>query len=89
MSKGLLWSLITVFTLAFVFTISAFIRSGKPLKSIVVSAAQGIVSLFALNVVSSFTGIMVSVNIFTMIFSAVLGLPGVASLMIMKVIFKV
>lgn len=66
----------------FLFILRAMLQTGNAFKSLVVSSLQGIGVLFALNVAGSFAGISLSVNPFTMIVSAIGGVPGVTLLLL-------
>lgn len=63
-------------------------KSPKGGRSFFLSALQGIAALFAVNLSGMITGVSVALNYWTAGVSAVLGLPGVISLLIMKMIFK-
>ncbi len=71
---------IVVFTLMFVIWI---IRKGKCLLK---SGIFGIVSLSAINLASFFTGIAVGVNYLTVCCAIVFGLPGVAMMLLLKLL---
>lgn len=69
--------------------IVAMFRSKKPIKSLFTSALQGILSLFAVNVLADLTGVSIAVNACTLSACAVLGLPGVISTLLLDTIFKI
>lgn len=63
-------------------------KSPKGVRSFLISALQGLAALFAVNLSGMVTGVSVALNYWTAGVSAVLGLPGVISLLIMNIIFK-
>ena len=64
-----------------------FIKSRKPIKSIVLNAFSGIITLILINITTSFTGIHIPVNWWSVAASAGLGLPGVIGLILLPMIF--
>ncbi len=64
-----------------------FIKSRKPIKSLVLNAFSGIISLILINVTTSFTGIHIPVNWWSVTACAGLGLPGVIGLILLQIIF--
>lgn len=58
------------------------------MKKIIKSAFMGILGLFAVNISSVFTGVSLSINFLSLIISAVLGIPGVISMLILGYIIK-
>lgn len=88
MSTGLIVVLVLFSVIAVFFIMRAMIKSGNVLKSLVVSALQGVSALFALNIIGAVTGITLSVNAFSMILTAVMGIPGVILLLLTNIIFK-
>ncbi|MEG1181613.1 MAG: pro-sigmaK processing inhibitor BofA family protein, partial [Oscillospiraceae bacterium] len=71
------WVVYAVFSVAAV-TVTIFVlgKSEKPVKTAFKSSALGIVSLFAINALCSFTGIEIAVNWITVTPSVLLGLAG-------------
>lgn len=64
-------------------------RSGHFLRSLCFSALTGNAALIAVCWSGAFTGIALSPNLFTVGTATVLGLPGVISLLLAKLIFGV
>ncbi len=60
----------------------SFIKSGRFFRSIFLSVFQGLSALFAVNFIGGFTGLHLSVNIFSLLVSCVSGLPGVIFLVV-------
>ena len=52
-------------------------RQKYPFFKFLLSCGIGIGTLFAASYLLAFTGVVLKVNLFTLVFSAVLGLPGV------------
>ena len=71
-----LWMLVTL------------IKSKRPVRGLLGSALQGACALAAVNVTGMFTGVSLGINVFTGAVSAVLGVPGVITLLLLKVIFS-
>lgn len=64
-----------------------FIKSRKPMKSLILNAFSGIITLILINLTTSFTGIHIPVNWWSVTASAGLGLPGVIGLVLLQIIF--
>ncbi len=62
--------------------------SGKPVRGAVGSGVQGICALAAVNVAGTFTGVSLGLNLFSALCCLVLGIPGVVSLLILKILFN-
>ncbi len=65
-----------------------YISTGKPLKSAVIGAGSGAATLAAAKAISIFAGFSVKINIFTVLVSAILGIPGAVCTVILNVIFS-
>ena len=76
-------SVVAVVAFAFIFIklISAPIRW---ILKLLINAACGFVSLFLLNMLSGFTGIVFDLNLFSSVLVGLLGLPGVGILLVIK-----
>ncbi|MBQ1237531.1 MAG: pro-sigmaK processing inhibitor BofA family protein [Oscillospiraceae bacterium] len=61
-------------------------RNGAPIRTGISSAALGLSGLAAACILSPVTGVAVSVNFFTTAVSVLLGLPGVAGIMILTML---
>ena len=73
---GTLWVLVTL------------IKSKRPIRGLFGSALQGLCALAAVNVVGLFSGVTLGVNVLSTITCAVLGVPGVLTLLLLKAIFS-
>lgn len=62
------------------------IRSRRPLRSLLLNAALGIISLVAINLTTRFTGVHIPVNWFSVGGSGIFGLPAVFALLILQMI---
>lgn len=67
---------------------AALLRTKRPVRSFLSSGAQGICALAAVNILGAFTEVSLGLNALTGYCCAVLGIPGVISLLILKVIMN-
>jgi len=58
----------------------------RPLRALCGSALEGICALAAVNLFSAFSGVTLGVTTFSVTVSSVLGIPGVATLLVMQVL---
>ncbi|MDR2524653.1 MAG: pro-sigmaK processing inhibitor BofA family protein [Oscillospiraceae bacterium] len=65
----------------------AVLRSGRPLRNLLLSAVSGLAALLAVNALGTLAGISLAVNWFSLGVSAAGGAPGVISLLLADVIF--
>ncbi len=68
--------------------IAAF-RNGKPLKRLLGGTLQGGCALAAVNVAGAFTGVSLGLNWLSAGTCLALGVPGVITLLLLKVIFQI
>ena len=66
----------------------ALFRSGRPVRGLLGSSVQGLCALAAVNVAGTFTGVSLGLNWLTGGVCAVLGLPGVITLLLLKLLFN-
>lgn len=66
----------------------ALFASGKPVRRLVGSGAQGLCALAAVNIVGAFSTVSLGFNIFSGLCCLVLGIPGVVGLLVLKLIFN-
>lgn len=66
----------------------ALFRSGKPVRGLVSSGAQGLCALAAVNLAGAFTGVSLGLSWLTGACCVVLGIPGVVGLLFLKLIFN-
>lgn len=63
------------------------VGTNKPFKTIFLYAFLGVAGLVLVNLTSSFSGVYIPVNAYTLGSTAALGLPGTISLLMLKMIF--
>ena len=59
------------------------IKCEKGGRCFLLSAFQGVAAMFAVNLTGFVTGVVLSVNWYTLLTSAVMGIPGVTSLLLL------
>ena len=62
-------------------------KTGKMLKTLLLSVASGLAVMAVINILSRFTGVDISVNAWTIGSSAVFGIPGVLGLLVLRMFF--
>ncbi|CDZ23834.1 putative membrane protein [[Clostridium] cellulosi] len=67
----------------------AIIRNPGILKKIIASSATGLMTLAVIDLTYAFTGIYIAVSVWTLAVAALLGLPGVISLLFLKIIWNI
>lgn len=72
-----LWILITAF------------RNGRPVRRLLGGTLQGACALAAVNVAGAFTGVSLGLNWLSGASCMALGVPGVITLLLLKVIFQI
>ena len=65
------------------------LRSGHFLRTLCFSAITGNAALFGIGWLGAFTGVLLSVNLFTVAVATILGIPGVLAMLILKLLFAV
>lgn len=61
----------------------------RPVYTILLFMLIGVVSMLVINIISGFTGINIPLNLYTLLTSAFGGVPGVVTLLLLKIIFFV
>lgn len=79
-------SFIIILVIYIIFLLYFSYKNGKIIKTLLISALSGIITFTAVNLLSSLTGITISVNAWTLGSSAVFGMPGVLGLLIFRMI---
>jgi inhibitor of the pro-sigma K processing machinery len=74
--------------LALVIVVSA-IMTKRPVRTLLGSALQGACALAAVNVAGAFTGVSLGINAFTGAFCVLGGVPGVITLLFLKLILAI
>ena len=88
MSIGLKIVLVTALVLAglvLLFSL-AFVR--RPIRSVLAGGIQGVCALAAVNIAGAFTGVSLGVNLFSGAVCMILGVPGVVSMLIANLLFR-
>ena len=67
----------------------ALIKSKRPVRGLLSSGIQGICALAAVNVAGAFTTVSLGFNLLSGLCCLVLGIPGVITLLVLKVIFQI
>lgn len=63
-------------------------KSGHFIKSLFLSAVEGMAALFAVNAAGAFTGVALSVNRLTLLSGVIFGVPGIAAHLIAQIILR-
>ena len=64
------------------------VRSGKPVRGLLSSAIQGLAALVVVNITGAFTGVSLGLGPFSGGVAAVLGIPGVISMVLVKTMLR-
>lgn len=64
------------------------IRTRKFIRSFIFSAVTGNIALFCVAYMGAFTGFIISINLFTVTVSSILGIPGVIGMLLLRLIFQ-
>ncbi len=85
-----LWILLGLLGSAIFIALMVTLIHGKnPVRRLAGSGIQGLCALAAVNVAGAFTGISLGLGVFTGVYCLFLGIPGVLSLLVLKLIFGV
>ncbi len=76
---------ITSLLIVFLLMTGIYKNLKKPGRAVLFSAASGTAGLVFVNLL----GIQIAVNFYTLFFSIIMGLPGVITMLILKLIFKI
>ena len=81
-------SVLTVITVCIFFLVILVfhIRSRRPLRSILLHAALGILSIVAVNLTTRFTGVHIPVNPYSAGGAAIFGIPATVALIILQML---
>lgn len=61
-------------------------KTGHPIKCMLITAFQGLASMLAVNVLGTVTGVMISVNIYTLLSSCFFGIPSSVAFALLNLI---
>lgn len=81
--------IVSVAAACFLLILGATARSKKPLRTALHTSLQGIAALTAVNLTGLITGVTLSLNAITVLFTLIAGLPGVVMLTFLKLIWKI
>lgn len=87
-----LWLQIVVYTVggaAGLAVLIALFKTGRPVRSLAGSGVQGLCALAAVNLAGAFTGVSLGFSPFAVACGTALGIPGVISLLLMRLILQV
>ena len=70
-----------------VITIRFLAKTQHPLRNAAGGALSGVVALAAVNALSSYSAVTLSFNAVSLALAAVLGIPGVVMMLVMKLVF--
>lgn len=79
-------AIIAVLIILFLILIQVSAKVKKPIRKALLSMIVGILSLLAVNLFSSFTGVSLPVSMLSLGISAVGGIPGVTTMLILNMI---
>ena len=68
--------------------LTVMFKKGSFIKSLFISAFQGIAALLAVNALGLLTGVTVAINTYTAVSAAILGIPACISFLLLDIIFK-
>ncbi len=77
------YTVIILFIIAGLAVIYFAYKSGNPIKSIIKSVFQGVISLMAVNVLGLMTGVTIAVNWYTLSCVCLFGLPSTITLVLL------
>ena len=73
----------------FILMVKLYIKTGRPFRSALGNMSLGLLGLLGVNLASPLTSISLTYNIFTVFTSLVLGLPGIISMLAVKLMWGV
>lgn len=66
----------------FLFIVQLIVKAKNPLKKTVLAMFKGVLTLVAVNVMGIFTGVTLPISLFSIAVSAIVGVPGIATMFI-------
>lgn len=72
-----------------IFLLAFALKTKKPLKTLMLSALIGIIALVCVNLTSGLTGVMLHINGWTVVTSAVVGIPGVLAMLTLRILWGI
>lgn len=80
------YAVIAVLCLLCLVPIITMFKKGSFLKSLFISAFQGIISLLAVNALGLLTGVTIALNVYTAAAAVIFGLPGCITMLVFNII---
>lgn len=80
-------SFIILLSVYFVFLLIFCAKSGKIIKTLLLSSLSGLAVMVIINLTSKISGVDISVNFWTVTGSMTFGIPGVLGLLILRLFF--
>ena len=77
----------TIVTTGFAIVLFFSLKNGRFIKTTLSNALSGILSMIAVNVVGLLTGVTISLNWYTIAFTAMFGIPGTITFVILNCCF--
>lgn len=65
------------------------VKTGHGFKALLSSVILGILALFAVNIISSFTGVEIGINAVSLFISCVCGIAGVVMMLVINTMFSI
>lgn len=85
MPEWSVWLILAGIFLTLIF-IQILVRSKKPVRKALSGVLTGIFSLFAVNLLGTFTSVTLPISLLSLGISAIAGIPGVTMLLILRMI---
>lgn len=75
--------------LAILFILIALFRSGRFLRCLLFSVVTGNAALLIISYLGAFTGVTLSLNLFTVGTASILGIPGVLGMLVIRLLLSI
>ncbi len=82
-------SAIVILSVTAFILLNFYIKSRKPIKSLVLNALSGIAAIVIINLTTKFTGLHIPVNWWTVLASSGLGIPAVIGIILLQIIIPI
>ena len=80
-------SFIILMAAYFIFLMYFSFKTGKTLKTLLLSLTSGVLAFAVINILSGFTGVYLPLNAYNLLSSSVFGIPGVLGLLFLRIFF--
>lgn len=81
--KIYMYSILAAAIISELFVLFFCLKSGKPIKNLLLSAICGIAAIIAVNLTTRFSGVHIPVNPYSVVSSSIFGIPAVCGMVIM------